>query len=220
MAPAQVCFGDLTNVIARINDIGVTWVNGNVATFSTADFMPEFLRGQGIVKSTGYGNSRIILLCAVQAVRELIVKCKAVELRGGLIELAAPCTTGIEGYAGTTVVALDHQVGVVWVDPEYVGIAMGYRDAGKTFAPINGLHKADVEVVHCIFVLGVGIYARVVPGALANAVIATDFGETFTTVFRAIQTTFGFFLGFHLYPNPGGLYRRNGDANPANQTCG
>ena len=155
------------------------------------------------------------MLGAVEAVGKLVVQRKAVKFGGRLIELAAPGTASVEGDTGAAVVALYHEVGIVGVDPEHVGIAMRHTDAGESFAPIDGLHEADIEVVDRVFVFGVGINARVVPGALADAVVATNPGEGFTPVVGAVQAALGFFDGFNLHPNAGSFGGRNSDTHPA-----
>ena len=218
--PTQIRFGDLPDVIACVNHIGIAGIYSNVATFAATYFAPLFLRAKGRIKTAGDGNGGIVLLGAVQAIRKLIVEGEAVKLRGWLVQLAAPGAACVEGDASPAIIALNQDVGIVWIDPQHVGIAMRNIDAGETFPPIDRLHEADVEVVNRIFVLGIGINPRIVPRTLANNMVATNAGERFSAILRAVQTAFAFVFGFDLNPNPGRFYGRNRNANAAYDPIG
>ena len=86
--------------------------------------------------AAGDAHGRVVLLRAVDVVREVVVERDAVELRGRLVHAACvqvrpPSLRDVRA----AVVALDHALRIVGRDPQVVVVAVRRRDAVKVRPP-------------------------------------------------------------------------------------
>src|SRR5262249_54044674 len=127
-----------------------------------------------LVARAGRGHRRVVLLRAVDEVREAAVGDRVVHLRGGLVVLPRPALPSVEAHVGPAVVALDHAQGIVGRDPQVVVVAVGRTQGREGLPAVLRAEEADVEDVHRFRVPGVGEDVRVVPRALAQAALVVD----------------------------------------------
>ena len=151
--------------------VGIGWAYGHVGALAASGFVPVF----GITQSTQIAgrnaDGTVVLLARIQAVRELLVHCDAVKLGSRLVVLIGPGFAPIEADCSSTIVAIDHDVGVIRVEPDAVAIAVGYPDFVESFAAINGFQQIDIVDVHCIFIFRVGGDVAIIPASLLQIVI-------------------------------------------------
>src|SRR2546427_242129 len=92
-----------------------------------------------------HADGCVVLLCPVYPVGELVVRGDMVELRGELVINGRPGVTAVEGDAGTAVVAFDHALGVTWVDPQVVVVAVRCGDLGERSPAVDRFPGLVVE---------------------------------------------------------------------------
>src|SRR3974390_1729874 len=107
--PIEAC--DAAKIGSGINNTGIAWIHGNVAALSSAYGIPIGTIDKTAIASRQYANGGIILLCAVNGIREIVVRCDVVELRGRLIILRGPVLATVYAYGGPAVVGVDHPIG-------------------------------------------------------------------------------------------------------------
>src|SRR6266567_7786898 len=111
---------------------------------------PVFSRGG--ISLTGDNDRRVVLLRAVEFVRELVVDPDAIDLRGRLIHLRRPGASAIGGDVGPSVVRLDHYLAVFGVNPDIVIVTVRHAKGDERFAAIDGLEETFGSSVY-----GVGV---------------------------------------------------------------
>src|SRR6267154_1479740 len=88
------------------------------------------------VAGGGDTDGRIVLLRAIDAVREIVVGSHVVELRRGLVVLRGPILAAVDGNGCAAVVAVDDAIGTVGINPETVMVAVGRIEAFEGFAAV------------------------------------------------------------------------------------
>ncbi len=142
---------------------------GALAARDVVEVLPADPAGRGARDA----DRRVVLLAAVDVVRELVVGDHAVELRRRLVLLRRPARAAVEADVRAAVVRVDHHVVVGRVDPQVVIVAM--RNAhGRERAPsVDRAHERSIEHDDRVLVLRIGKDLHVVPGAsLDRAVLA------------------------------------------------
>src|SRR5262249_14537583 len=155
-------------------DVGVLRLGSDPAALAAADRVPVIDVDAAAAPARGDGDGGVVLLRAVDPVREAVVGRDSVELCGRLVHDRGPGPPAVEGDVGAAVVGIDHPVGVVRVDPEVVVVAVRDPDGRVGPAAVVGAVAAGVEDIDRFGVLRVGVDPRVVPGALAQAVLGVD----------------------------------------------
>src|SRR5207248_1820918 len=74
----------------RVDDVPIAWIGHNKAAFAAAGHEPIFASDYTGIAAAGDTNVRVVLLCAVNVVRECIVYGHMIKLRGGLVILSGP----------------------------------------------------------------------------------------------------------------------------------
>src|SRR5208282_5960779 len=97
--------------------------------FAAADSVPIAGENCAVVAARADADGRVVLLRAVDAVLKIVVGGDVVELRGGLVVLRGPVFAAVDADGGAAVVAVDHAIRVVGIDPESVMIAVRRVDA-------------------------------------------------------------------------------------------
>src|SRR5262245_2932265 len=160
----------------------------------------------------GNPHRRVILLGAVDPVREVIVGRDAVELSGRLIVIRAPAFAAAEADLGAAVVADDHALGRGRVDPQIVMVAVGSADHAEVSSAVLGVPEQDVDDVDVVGILRPGVNARVIPGPLAQFARLIDLGPGLARVVRAKDTAV---LSLDDGPDTIRIDRRNRQADDA-----
>ena len=163
-----------TTDCSAVNDVGVIGTDGNVATLTPAG-LHAFLKGDRAVAGlAGQGKRGVVLLGAIDLVRVLIVSDHMIELRRWLVVDAGPGLATVEADVCASVVAFDHAVGVVRVDPEILVVAVRRWDGTERLAAIDGLPALQVQNPDRVGVARVGEDVHVIPGTPPQVAVVTD----------------------------------------------
>ncbi len=189
--------GDLPTVRPCVHDFGIRGIGSDVAAFAAPDVVPIWSVDCAIGASAGDAHGGVVLLRAVNVIRKAIVGGDVIKLRGGLVVNAGPALRAVGGNGGAAVVAVDKALGVCRIDPEAVIVAVRHAQRIKSLAAIVRTVDAGVENVHGVGGFGIGEDVRVVPGALAEAVIVGEKLPVLAAIVGAVDATF---LRFHNCP--------------------
>ena len=126
----------------------------------------------------------VVLLCAIDAVREVVVGGHSIELRSGLVEVGRPGVAAVEADLTTTVIGHNHTGGVFRRNPQVMVIAVGRLSwhSLEGCTAIAGGEEADVEHIDAVFILTIGIDTGVVPGPLPQVSVVIGFGPGLAAV--------------------------------------
>src|SRR5258708_37016023 len=83
-------------IVSGENNIRIIGSHGNVATFATANFIAFRLRNACQGRAAWYTNGRVILLSAIDPIRELGICRNMVELTHGLVIFVRPTLPTVE----------------------------------------------------------------------------------------------------------------------------
>ncbi len=182
---AVVVARDLAAVLAGVDDVGVLRIDGHPAAFPAAGRVPVLRVDRVAGDRARNADVAVVLLRAIDPVRELIVRRDPIELRRRLIVLRRPGLSAVERDGGAAVVAQDHPARVVRIDPEIVVVSVGHRQVGEGLPAVGRLVHLDVREINGVGVPRIGSDPRVVPGALADLVIVVDLRELAAVVLAA-----------------------------------
>ncbi len=140
-----------------------------------------------------------------------------IELRRRLIPLRGPILAAIDGNSGAAVVAVDHAVGTVGINPQSVVVAVRGVQAFEGFAAVDGAVEASIGDVNLIGILGVGPNVGEIPGALTEAVIVVDERPVRAAIVAAVEAAL---FRFDERVNDVGLGAGNRNADAAERTFG
>ncbi len=110
-------------IAAAVHHYGVHRVERDVGAFATRPFKPVLVGNAVAVVAAVDDHRGVVLLAAINAVREALIHVHAVELRGGLVVQGRPALAGVETDFAAAVVAEDHVLVVLglihrsWVSP-------------------------------------------------------------------------------------------------------
>src|SRR5207248_8375777 len=135
-----------------------------VAAFATSDLIPVLPADDAFVVTAGDGDGGVVLLCAVDAIRPVVVHGDVIELRRRLIVLLSPTLAAIDGDGRAAVIAVDQAPGIARVHPQRVMIAVRRRRQLEILAAVGGARGARVEHVYGIGCDRRGGEGRVVRG--------------------------------------------------------
>src|SRR6185369_12312896 len=170
---------------AAVDDVGVPGVGDDVAALAARRHLPVLRAGARAVRDVGDAQGRVVLLRAQEPVGEGVVGRDAVELCRRLVPLGRPGGAAVGRHTGAAVVRLDHPQRVVGGDPEVVVVAVRGADRRPALAAVLRLVELDVDDVDRVLVLGIGVDAAVVPGALAQVAALAHLLPGIAAVVRA-----------------------------------
>src|SRR2546429_8239188 len=159
----------------------------------------------------------MVLLRAIHAVGEIVVGGHVVELRRRLIALRGPVLATVDGDGGAAVIAVDHAIGIVGIDPQAVMIAVGGIEAFERFAAIVRTEQAGVGDVHLVGIFGVRPNVGEIPGTLTKTMIVVNQGPGGAAVIATVETAF---FRFDKRVNHVRIGAGNGHANAAERALG
>ena len=165
---------DEPEIVPGVHDLRILRIGRDPSGLAAADGIPVGRADTHVADAAWNPDRRVVLLRSVDPIGEAVVGGDPVELRGRLIVLCGPGPAAVEADRRPAVVAHDHAVGIVGVDPQVVVVAVGYMHARKVLAPVGGLVHLDVGQVNDVRVLRIGVDPGVVPGALADLVLVVD----------------------------------------------
>ena len=119
--------------VVGVDDVRIARVGNDVAAFAAADGVPIARRSLAVIAARANADGRVVLLRAVDAVLKIVVGGDVVELRGRLVVLRGPVFAAVDADGGAAVVAVDHAICVVGIDPQGVMIAVRSVEACERF---------------------------------------------------------------------------------------
>src|SRR4051794_11635720 len=99
-------------------------IRNNEAAFAIAGHEPVGRPDRTPIRAARDREVTVVLLGAINVVRECVVDGDVIELRGRLVVLRRPCLTAVRGNAGPAVVRVPDAIRILWINPEPVVIAM------------------------------------------------------------------------------------------------
>ena len=168
---AAVVSRDDPLVLAGVDDVGIVGTHRDMSGLSTADREVVGSGHAGDRRAARDAHRGVVLLAAVDPVRRAHVRGHVVELRGRLVVHAAPALATVERHHAATVVALDHAVRVIRIDPEIVVVAVRDRHLHERLAAVVRSPRVDVQHPRRLGILGIRVDVVVVPGALAQVAV-------------------------------------------------
>jgi hypothetical protein len=151
--PAELPFA------TAVNDSRILKVRYDRAGF-TSRANAERLSGRKC--KAGRDHGRVVLLCAIDAVRILVIDGNLVHLCGRLICLRAPGASAIERDICAAIVCLDHVIGISGIDPEVMIIAMWNGSRPEGFAAVSALKPSFIPDVNDIRIIRVNSQSAVI----------------------------------------------------------
>ena len=141
-------------------------------------------------RGAGDANAGVVLLRAIDVIWELVIDNYVVELRGRLIILRRPVQPAIGADVSAAIIGVDEPLGIGWINPESVIVAVRRRKLREGLAAVDGAIRACIKDVNDIRIFRIRKHMRVVPGALAEAMIVVDQPPVLATIVGAIQPAF------------------------------
>ena len=161
----MIIFGECAIDGGGVDQSRILWVKRNMCALATTHCEVILLTNTTVKRAAGDRHAGIILLSRVEPKRCLVVGNDTVKLCGRLVHDAGPRGATIEGYRGTTVVAVDEVLTVLRVEPHVMVITVWRRSLFEGLSAIDRLHERRVEHPNRIGVLRIGFDVNVVPGA-------------------------------------------------------
>src|SRR5438876_10637051 len=81
--------------VVGIDDVPIAWIGHDEAAFSATGYEPIFASDHAGIAAAGDTDVRVVLLRAVNVVRERVVYSDVVKLRGGLVVLRRPILAAV-----------------------------------------------------------------------------------------------------------------------------
>ena len=110
-----------------VHNIKISRVGYDVTALTSPNVVPVLAPDVPIVGAARTGDGAVVLLRAVDVIEKLVVSSNVIELRGRLIFLGRPGLPTINRDCGPSVVAVDHALRIIWIDPQSVMIMMWRR---------------------------------------------------------------------------------------------
>ena len=201
---------------AAVDDVGVGGVDGDEAALARAGVGAVAQRDGAPLGGGGHADGGVVLLRAVDPVGVLVVHVQAVELRGQLVVDGRPGLPTVERHTGAAVVALDHALRVLRVDPQVVVVAVRRGHFAEAHPAVGGLPHLQVGDVDRVSVARIGKDVGVVPGPVHQVSVSAYLRPALAVVVTAVQAG-SLTLGLHQGPDPPGTRRGGADAVLAQQ---
>src|SRR5215469_61154 len=207
---------DQAGVVGRVHDIGFGRIGSDVARFPSPDRIPVRTIDETFVAPGGNGDGAVVLLRAVDVVGRAVVGNHVVELRRGLIILAAPGFAAVEGDGHAAIVGADHAPGISRINPETVIVAVRKLELVEGAAAVSRAVRIHVHHVDRVGILRVSDDVHVVPRTLNETVAAVYELPVVATIIGAIEAALrSFDEGIHSI-----RVRGYGDADAAIRSFG
>src|SRR5690242_3970018 len=156
----------VTRHLAAVDEVWVERIRGDVAVLLDAERMPFTIADPPIVAPALHTGGPAFLLAAAHAIRECVVGADVVELRRRLVVPGAPRVAAVHRHHGALVHAEDHDVGIVWIDPEAVVVVATRRTAKRleALAAVRGFPGDDAAGEDDVGIPGMDLdFGEVVP---------------------------------------------------------
>src|SRR6185312_4774318 len=107
-------------MLSPIGNVRIARLGGNYGIFAPTHGK---CRREGSVGPAGDGDRLVVLLPSENPIREPGIRRHLVELPGGLVILARPGSSTIDGHRSAVIGADDHAPGVCRIDPQVVAVS-------------------------------------------------------------------------------------------------
>src|SRR5689334_21848943 len=128
----------------RINDVPVPRIGNDEPAFTTTSLKPILATDYSRVRAARNTDIRIVLLRAVNVVRERDIHGHVIELRGWLVVLSGPIFAAISGNRRAAITHIGDSVWVRWIDPESVMISVPCRHQVEGLSAIDRFKESGV----------------------------------------------------------------------------
>ena len=152
------------------------------------------------------------MLCAVDPIREMVVRRDAIELRRRLIQISRKSFSAVIRDLSAAIVRDDHSLCVFRIDPQIMVIAVWCVDRAKRLAAIRGMPKLNIDHVDFVDIFRAGVNTGIVPCPLSQIAIFVHALPCVPTVLAAKQATI---VGFDDCPHAVRIHRGNCNADDA-----
>ena len=185
---ALVPLRDLAHVAAAVVQHRVVGVEHHVGGLAPGHRVPV-LPANATGRPARDGDGAVVLLAAIDVVRETVIGVHAVELGCRLVLLGGPGLTAVQRDVRAAVVRVDQVVAVGRIDPLIVVVAVRRTHAGKCLAAVNRFHCRGAQHPYHVGVLRVREHLGVVPGPVPDPPRLVDHLPVLATILRAVQPT-------------------------------
>ena len=182
-------------IAASEDDFRIIRIKGQVGAFATGHGIPVLPVDALVVGPAGDGNSRIILLPAIDKIREAIIRDDPVKLRCGLVLLGTPALSPIVRDIGASVVGVDDLHRILRVDPHIVVVPVRCWNGLKRPPTVNGSRHRRIEHIHPVRMYRVGKDLHIIPGTRYVDPVLVYLFPCSTPIVRAVHASlvpFGF----------------------------
>src|SRR5579872_4027191 len=208
---------DQAVVRTSVDDVGICGVGNDKACLTAADVVPIRAIDCAIIAAAGDRYRGIVLLSAINTVREGVVRRHVIELRSRLIPLSSPGFSVVMRNRGAPVVGIYHPFRMRGIDPQAMVITMRRANKIVSVAAIGGTVHRGVQHINCVDIFGIGENVMEIPGALRKFMIWIEQLPGIAGVVTAINTAF---FGFDDGVNAIAVGTGNRDANAAEHAGG
>ena len=176
--------GDLAAIRAGVDDLRIMRIGRDVSAFTSAHRIPiRTIDSTPLRRRSAY--CAVVLLSAINEIREAIVGNHMVELRRRLVPLRSPTCAAIGAYIGSAIVGFNHPVGIVGIDPKPVIVSMRNTNIPESLSAVIGAIHSCIKDVNTIYRARVGKDMRVIKRPLAIATVVVGQGPVFAPVIGA-----------------------------------
>src|SRR4029453_12482714 len=119
-------------------------IGQNKAGLGAADVEPICGPYRTPICSARNTNTRVILLRAINVIRESVVHGNVIKLCGWLVVLGCPRFSAIDRDTRASVVGVPDPIRILWIDPESVMIAVTCWQQIESFPAINRTKQSGV----------------------------------------------------------------------------
>ena len=115
----------------------VARIGHDEAAFTAACHEPIRRSNRTPISSARNANVRVVLLRAVNVVRERVVHCNVIKLCGRLVILCGPCFAPIGRNAYAAVIRIAHSIRILRINPETMMVSVPCRQEIESLAAID-----------------------------------------------------------------------------------
>ena len=216
-AAAVVLAHEVAAVAAAEHHVRLAGLRRQPPALAAGGVLPVALADAGAAAAVADAHRAVVLLAAVDPVRRVVVDGDAVELRRRLVVDRRPGRAAVRRHARAAVVALDHALRILRIDPQVMVVAVRHADGRERLAAVRRLVERDVQHVDGVHRLRIGVDARVVPRALTQVAVLVDALPRAAGVVAAEQAAV---LGLDLRVEALLVRRRGADAGDAEHALG
>ena len=189
----QVVAQQIAALPHRIAVIGVGRVRHHIEAVSEGDLLPIGIANPPAAPClTGTAPGAVVLHSSVDVVGDLHIDIDVIKLRQGQILHKTPGLAPVAGDGQAPVVAVDHKIRIVGMDPPGVMVRVHLipgDQGGKGPAAVFALRDHPEKIVDAVFVGGIDINIRIIERAVAD-IFLRDFPPFKAAVIGAVEGIF------------------------------